>query len=265
MIYIFSEVYTFENIPSENNSIRLTRIMNEISQDVPSEAFTQTYDPETKVLTINYTGDGIYPGSQAETKVSVTTETGVTLETGQLLCGTALESVTLTVSQTDEGSIQYTVSGQYIQPSFGSVTVYINLYPDHEGFILDDVAEAALSPQSITLNDPGPDFSHTFTVSGITVSYDKLTACADVSLSWDGDSKGYVFRDSSTSEYSYSTIRSISDISDTTDIGGIPDTSDMSGTPAPSGTPDVSGTPDTSGTTDMSSTPDTSDISEPTT
>ena len=228
--YRFYETYTFENIPSENNSITLTRIMNEFSVEVPPEDFSQTYDSETKVLTIECTGI-ISPGSPAETKVSVTTETGVTLETGQLLCGTILENVTVDVSQIEEGSIQYTVSGQYIQPSFGSVTVTIDLYPDYEGFTLGDVAEAAFSPQSVTLNDPGSSFSHTFTVSGITLPYDNLTAFADVSLSWDGDRSGYVFMVSNFSEYSYPAIRSISDVPDTTDVNDTPDTSDISDAP----------------------------------
>ena len=187
--YAFNEVHTFENIPSDKNTVEIIyeSFDGELVESSPIDVFESVYDPAAHVLTVTFSSEYLPKGRAGTSLVTVTTETGLKLQSSQTLISPDLDSISTAIRMAEDGTILYTVSGSWTPPNFGSVDIVLGLVPDSDG-VSDE--PPLMQTLTTTLTNPDTNFSYTFTVSGVSTSFDMLTAYVWADAKWDADTQG---------------------------------------------------------------------------
>ena len=125
--YQLQTVHSFRNVPDNNYTLSILHNNTTIS------TYTAEYDENSKTVTVQYLCPVLAPGETAESIVKLTCSDGGTAQSTLTAKAPSVSSVTLEAAVSPDGTVDYTVAGNFIAPTHGSVTLEIQLQPFEDG------------------------------------------------------------------------------------------------------------------------------------
>ena len=169
--YVVEETHVFGNVPSDAYEIV-------IHQNGEITTYQNVYDEATQTATITFVGNTIGLGETGTSEVVLTYKDGGRATSTHTVTTPKLNSVTLDVLDNGDGTFTYTVNGEGIEPSVGTIAVELNVYSDYYGL--------SNNPETQTEVVNNMAFNRSYVGSPIAPG-ETLTAVVEAGVVWSMD------------------------------------------------------------------------------